>query len=78
MIKSAHFDKKAPMRVVATRKSARMTELWRVDPAQTRGITIQQDKEGRLYLCRASKDGFVQAYDLLGASGLQLKAGKQR
>lgn len=78
MATTSPFAKKAESRVVAIRKTVRPADMFGVEESSARGISIQQDHQGRLYLCRTSKDGWVQAYDILGAHGLHLKAGKQR
>lgn len=40
----------------------------------TAGVSLMQDEDGRLHLTRASKDGFVDAWLLLGANGKPLRA----
>lgn len=76
-IESAKWEKLKRSRVIRfERERSARGGLWRVPREAVHDgarVEVMQDDDGRLYLTRTSKDGFVQGWRLIGADGRPLR-----
>lgn len=79
-VSKARFERLASSRVIRfSKEGSAKGALWPVKcPTDDRAcVDLLQDGEGRLYLTRTSRDGFVEGWRLLGANGKSLRVSRK-